>query len=157
MVETAVPGTTQAQADYVIGKHVYGNLYGIKSEIASNKDFLVGVMLEAARRTGAKIVETKAWDFSGKKKGGVSVIILVEESHLALHTWEEYGYATIDIYTCGEHTDPLQGFYYVLEKLKPTRYSAHYVVRDSRTDELIEYSLTELERSEQLGKTQPIF
>ena len=137
MVES-ISTVKTSSSEYVIGKHVYGNLYGIDREIASNKEFLEEIMVEAARQTGAKIVEVKTWDFTGKKKGGVSIIILVEESHLALHTWEEYGYATLDIYTCGDHTDPLKGFYYVVDKIKPRRYNAHYVVRDSRTEELVE-------------------
>jgi len=52
-----------------------------------------------------KLVEMKSWKFGGKK-GGVSVIALVEESHIAVHTWLEYNYATVDVYTCGEHSDP---------------------------------------------------
>lgn len=138
MVESIDRNQIFETPEYVVGKHVYGNLYGISKEITSNREYLEKTMIEAAIKTGAKIVEVKTWDFTGKKKGGVSVIILVEESHLALHTWEEYGYATLDIYTCGEHTDPLKGFYYVLDKLNPKRYNAHYVVRDSRTEELTE-------------------
>lgn len=138
MVESISTGKTNLAPDYVIGKHVYGNLYGLDKEITGNREFLERTMIEAAKRTGAKIVDVKAWDFTGKKKGGVSVIILVEESHLALHTWEEYGYATLDIYTCGDHTDPLKGFYYVVDALRPKRYNAHYVIRDSRNEELSE-------------------
>lgn len=36
---------------------------------------------------------------------GVSVMILIAESHLSIHTWPEYGYAAVDIFTCGEPFD----------------------------------------------------
>lgn len=139
MVESLLSRTGDiTPPDFVIGKHVYGNLYGISKDILNDVEFLKDTMINAAIKANAKIVETKVWDFRGRKKGGVSIIILVEESHLALHTWEEYEYATLDIYTCGSHSDPLNGFYYVLERLAPKRYNAHYVIRDSRTEELLE-------------------
>lgn len=125
--------TSASQEDYIVGKHVYGNLYGISREVALDHDFLVETMKKAAELSNATIIEVRSWVIPGKK-GGVSVIILVDESHLALHTWSEYNYATLDVYTCGEHTDPLKGFRYVVEKLKPRDYTMHYVIRDSRRE-----------------------
>ena len=121
--------------DYIVGKHVYGNLYGISREVALDHDFLVETMKKAAELSNATIIEVRSWVIPGKK-GGVSVIVLVDESHLALHTWSEYSYATLDVYTCGEHTEPLKGFQYVVERLKPKKYTMHYVVRESRTEEM---------------------
>ena len=127
--------TGETGEDYIVGKHVYGNLYGISREVALDHDFLVETMKKAAELSNATIIEVRSWVIPGKK-GGVSVIVLVDESHLALHTWSEYSYATLDVYTCGEHTEPLKGFQYVVERLRPKKYTMHYVVRDSRTEEM---------------------
>ena len=39
---------------------------------------------------------------------GLSLIYILAESHISIHTWEEHNYISIDIYTCGkvnpEHT-----------------------------------------------------
>jgi len=32
--------------------------------------------------------------------------VIIAESHLALHTWPEYGYAAVDIFTCGDSVQP---------------------------------------------------
>ena len=114
----------------IIGKHVFGNLYDINSEILNNKDFLHNIILEAVKVAKMTLVESKAWSF-GEKKGGVSVIALVEESHIALHTWSEYNYATLDVYTCGEKSDPQAAFDYVVSQLKPKRYKMFYADRSS--------------------------
>ena len=106
--------------DVIIGKHVYGNLYGIEPSMINEVEKLREVMLEAVKIAKMSLVEIKAWPFGGKK-GGVSVIALIEESHMALHTWNEYNYATLDIYTCGEDSDPKLAFEHVLSKLKPQR------------------------------------
>ena len=32
---------------------------------------------------------------------GVTGVVVVEESHLSIHTWPEHGYAALDFFTCG--------------------------------------------------------
>ncbi|MEM2512437.1 MAG: adenosylmethionine decarboxylase, partial [Ignisphaera sp.] len=93
------------QTDGIIGKHVYGNLYEVDLEIATNEGLLKKIVLEAAQLANMSVYDIKSWSFGGKK-GGVSVIALVIESHIAIHTWIEYQYATVDVYTCGEKSDP---------------------------------------------------
>ncbi len=115
--------------DAIIGKHVFGSLYNLGEERAyTDKEWLESLLLEAAKRANATPIESKSWFIPGEK-GGVSAIILVEESHLAVHTWKEYRYATVDIYTCGEHTDPWKAWEYILSSLKPAKYTVNYADR----------------------------
>jgi len=120
------------EEDKVVGKHVYGNLYEVDPEIASNEDLLKQIVLEASKLANMTIYEVKSWSFGGKK-GGVSVIALVIESHIAIHTWIEYRYATVDVYTCGEKSDPWKAFEYIVSKLKPVYYTVNYADRSSMT------------------------
>ena len=119
-----------AQTDRIIGKHVFGNLYDLDEEILTDKDFLEKIVLDAVKIAKMKLVEIKSWKFGGRK-GGVSVIALVEESHIALHTWNEYRYATLDVYTCGEQSDPQAAFEYIVSQLRPKRYQMFYADRSS--------------------------
>ncbi|MFP3064115.1 MAG: adenosylmethionine decarboxylase [Sulfolobaceae archaeon] len=116
--------------DRIIGKHVFGNLYDIDERILVDKEYLEKLVLDAVKIANMKLVEIKSWSFGGKK-GGVSVIALVEESHIALHTWNEYKYATLDVYTCGENSDPQSAFEYIVSQLKPKRYQMFYADRSS--------------------------
>lgn len=114
--------------DKIIGLHVFGNLYDLDPKIATDVDFLKRIVLDAVGIAKMTLVEQKAWSFGGKK-GGVSVICLVTESHIALHTWNEYKYATLDIYTCGEHSNPQAAFEYIVQHLKPKRHQVFYANR----------------------------
>ncbi|QGA54702.1 adenosylmethionine decarboxylase [Sulfolobus sp. E5-1-F] len=121
----------EGKEDRIIGKHVFGNLYDIDTEKLNDKEFLEKLVLEAVNIAHMKLVEIKAWSFGGKK-GGVSVIALVEESHIALHTWNEYNYATLDVYTCGEDSDPQSAFAHIVNALNPKRYQMFYADRSSQ-------------------------
>jgi S-adenosylmethionine decarboxylase len=114
----------------VVGKHVYGNLYDVDLSVAGDEARLRGVVEEAARLGNTRLWELKSWSFGGEK-GGVSVIALVLESHIAVHTWIEYRYATVDVYTCGEQSDPFKAFEHIVKALKPRFYTFNYADRSS--------------------------
>lgn len=120
----------------VVGKHVYGNLYGCDSAVLSSLKLLKRVVHDAAKEANMTLVELKGWKFGGER-GGVSVIALVVESHLALHTWPSYRYATLDIYTCGENSDPAKAFELVSRVLKPEKIVKYYADRSSISPDLV--------------------
>ncbi|ABP95800.1 MULTISPECIES: adenosylmethionine decarboxylase [Metallosphaera] len=122
--------TFQSHEDRIVGKHVFGNLYDIDPEDLNNEQLLKDLVLKAVEIAHMNLVEAKSWSFGGKK-GGVSVIALIEESHIALHTWNEYNYATLDVYTCGEDSDPQAAFKFIVEALKPRRYQVFFADRSS--------------------------
>ncbi len=110
----------------IVGKHIYGELYGVASETLFDVEKLRKIVIEAAHMANMHLVEVNSWKFIESDKEGVSVIALVLESHIAIHTWPRYNFATVDIYTCGEHSDPMTAFRYVISQLSPKRYTINY-------------------------------
>ncbi|MCS7142938.1 MAG: adenosylmethionine decarboxylase [Aigarchaeota archaeon] len=116
--------------DVIVGKHVYGNAYDCDERVLTAEADLKRVVLEAVRMAGMHLIDLKSWRFGGKK-GGISVIALICESHVAVHTWPSYRYATIDVYTCGERSDPEVAFKHICDYLKPKRLAHHLADRSS--------------------------
>ncbi len=116
------------KAKKIIGKHVYGNLYECDKEIISSEEKLLKIVKEAVKIAKMNLVDIHSWKLEGEK-GGVSVIALIKESHIAIHTWTEYNYASLDVYTCGYKSQPLKAFKYIVEQLKPKKYTLHKVKR----------------------------
>ncbi len=114
--------------DRIIGKHIWANLYGIDEKFLKSKVALRNLVLKAVKESGATLHEIHSWKFGGKK-GGVSAIAIVLESHFAIHTWKEYNYATVDIYTCGEEADPEKGFKLIIKEMKPKKIKKGFVER----------------------------
>ena len=115
----------------IVGKHVYGNLYDCDPQTLSDEEFLRQVVVEAARISKCNLYDVKSWSFGGEK-GGISVIALITESHIALHTWIEYRYATVDVYTCGNVSDPEAAFDFIVSQLKPREYTKYFSDRSSK-------------------------
>ncbi len=109
----------QKQTAYkVYGKHVYGNLVGCRNkEALTDVETLKEIVVEAARRGNMTVLDTKAW----KIGDGISIVAIILESHITVHTWPEYSFATVDVYSCGEHTDPEAAFEYIVKALAPVR------------------------------------
>jgi len=77
--------------------------------------FLENIMVTAAQKAGATVLEQYFHQFSPQ---GVSGAVIIAESHLSLHTWPEYGYAAVDIFTCGDSVNTETAADLLIEKLE---------------------------------------
>lgn len=75
------------------------------------------MMVSAAKRANAEVMELAFHRFSPQ---GVSGVVVIAESHLSIHTWPETGYAAMDFYTCGDHTNPWAACEYAAKMLGAT-------------------------------------
>ncbi|RLE50511.1 MAG: adenosylmethionine decarboxylase [Candidatus Methanomethylicota archaeon] len=130
-MESVTSSSGDSSSRRVVGKHVYGNLYDCDPTVLEREDLLREIVIEASRIANMTLWDVKSWKFGGEK-GGVSTIALVLESHVAIHTWREYKYAAVDVFTCGEQSDPEKAFDYIVSKLKPLEYTKHYADRSSK-------------------------
>jgi len=77
-------------------------------------------MVEAATKANATVISS---DFHHFSPWGVSGVVIIQESHLAIHTWPEYQYAAVDLFTCGDEVDPWLAFDNLKEALNSQTYS----------------------------------
>jgi len=125
-VSTGIRVTEKAMMPYkVFGKHVYGSLYDCDPDILSDAERLKDIAIEAAKRGNMTLLDIKYWVISP----GVSLIAIILESHITIHTWPEYRFATVDVYSCGKHTRPEEAFLYIARALRAKRYEYRVVDR----------------------------
>jgi len=93
-----------------LGKHVLAELYNCDPNVLNNAKLIEKFMVEAAVVCGATVVEKNFHMFSPY---GVSGVVIISDSHLAIHTCPEYGYAAVDLFTCGDSCDPLVAYEYL--------------------------------------------
>jgi S-adenosylmethionine decarboxylase len=79
--------------------HVLVELYGCDADLLNDIAHVEWLLNDAAVVAGATVVGRVAHQFAPQ---GVTVVVVVKESHLSLHTWPEFGYAAADFFTCGD-------------------------------------------------------
>ncbi len=98
-----------------IGEHYIVEASGCNPEIIGDIERVQHILVKAAEKANVRVW---AVSFHRFPPNGVSGVIVISESHLSIHTWPEYGYAALDIYTCGEHSKPEEAVNYILEEFK---------------------------------------
>lgn len=84
----------------VVGSQVVLDLYECETTHLDDLAWVKTTLESAARAAGATIVETVFHKFA---PWGISGVVVIAESHLAIHIWPENRYAAIDVFTCGEN------------------------------------------------------
>ncbi|MDN4072640.1 MULTISPECIES: adenosylmethionine decarboxylase [Fictibacillus] len=98
-----------------MGRHVIAELWGCNSEKLNDMRFIEETFVDAALRAGAEIREVAFHKFAPH---GVSGVVIISESHLTIHSFPEHGYASIDVYTCGDRIDPNVAADYISQALE---------------------------------------
>ncbi len=86
-----------------LGRQILVEYYECNAEVINDVDQIEEILLGATKASKASIISHNFHKFSPH---GVSGTIVIAESHVAIHTWPEYSYAAVDIFTCGETIDP---------------------------------------------------
>jgi len=87
----------------MLGRHVLADFFGVAADRLDDVDQLRACLESAARSCGLTAVAPPLLHhFDG---GGVTGVILLAESHIAVHTFPEHGYAAVDVFSCGDR-DP---------------------------------------------------
>lgn len=119
------------QKIYVGGIQIYGNLYDVDDKYIINLRFLEHILKEAVKTAGMHILKVTKQRYKIRYGNvvGVSIIALLAESHIVLHTWPEGSYVTIDIFSCGKKKGAQKACKYIISSLKPSRYELYEVNR----------------------------
>jgi len=102
-----------------LGRHLLVDLYGCDSSLLDDVEAIRHHMIQSALKAKSTIINSTFHHFS---PWGVSGVIIIAESNISVHTWPEYGYAAIDVFTCGNEGDPWKAFEYLRDAFGSKRH-----------------------------------
>ena len=88
--------------DLALGRHLTIEYYDCSAQVLADVQNMEKLFVEAAETSGATVLESS---FHAFQPQGVSGIVVICESHFAVHAWPEHDYAAVDIFTCGDQID----------------------------------------------------
>ena len=109
-----------------LGRHLLLELFDCDLDAITNVESVKGTLVEAAKRAQATIVDVVFHEFN---PFGISGVVVIAESHLSIHTWPEYRYAAVDIFSCGDVLQPEIAASYLVEQFAAERTSIVEVER----------------------------
>lgn len=92
----------ESRGAIALGRQMTVEFYDCSAEILADVRRMEEVFLEAARVSGAHVVNSNFHSFEPQ---GVSGVLVISESHFAVHAWPEHDYAAVDLFTCGAGVD----------------------------------------------------
>lgn len=111
------------------GMLVACDAWGVDFDKLNDIAELYSVMDLGARYSGANVLGDMSHKFH---PNGVTVLLLLSESHFSIHTYPEEGFAAIDCFTCGQNCDPRVALQYLLNYLQPDRVDIELINRGTK-------------------------
>ncbi|MDP5272690.1 adenosylmethionine decarboxylase [Chengkuizengella axinellae] len=108
------------------GRHVVIDTWGVDIDLLNDINFLKEHMVQAAEVCGATVLSVQEQQFDPQ---GVTILVMLSESHISIHTYPEKQFAAIDCYTCGVTVDPEKAINYLVSKLNPERVHSKKIIR----------------------------
>ncbi|MEP6941307.1 MAG: adenosylmethionine decarboxylase [Betaproteobacteria bacterium] len=115
----------------MIGSQLVLDLYECDVECLDDLEWVKATMIAAARAARATIVQTVFHKFA---PWGISGVVVIAESHLAIHTWPEKRYAAIDLFTCGSTVDMSAATALLTREFRSARPVQRYFTRGDEID-----------------------
>lgn len=109
------------------GKSVHADLWGIDPVLLDDLVFLKSLCKLTIKKSGATLVREP--QYKKFEPNGVTVLCMLEESHLSIHTYPQYSFVAIDIFTCGSHTNPNKAIEFITKILQPTKINKQEFLR----------------------------
>jgi len=99
----------------VLGVHYILDLCSCNVDLLNDSQYIMLTLREAIVQSNSTLLEEVKYEFTPQ---GITAICLLSESHISIHTWPEMEYAAVDIFTCGEHTDPKTACDFIINALQ---------------------------------------
>ncbi len=139
-----------------LGRQHLVELYGCCPEAINNVQKVRAAMIEAAQRAQASIVADVFHEFNPH---GISGVVVIAESHLAVHSWPEHGCVSIDIFTCSDRMNPELAIAYLSSAFKAKKIAVKEIDRGTKKpmDERDFEGTVVLESLAAIGKVDEFF
>lgn len=83
--------------DGTAARQLIADMYGCSSGILNDPEIIKNTARRAVEMIGAEIVEESLHRFAPV---GITYFAVITTSHFSIHTWPEFGYAAVDIFSC---------------------------------------------------------
>ncbi|MDQ7031335.1 MAG: adenosylmethionine decarboxylase [Desulfonauticus sp.] len=115
----------------ICGLHLVVELKGCPFSILNDEQLIRQAIEQASQQSMSTLLNLVSYKFHPI---GVTALGLLAESHISIHTWPEIGYAAVDIFTCGECSNPYKACDFLAKFLKADKVEVTTLPRGSNVN-----------------------
>jgi len=109
-----------------VGYHFIGELHFIKQKILLENEKIQKIFIDSLISADLTILDIFHHNY---QPFGYSAIAILKTSHVAIHTWPEHGYISVDIFICDEFSKGLKVIEFLKKNLSPVKSNFYYAER----------------------------
>ncbi|HZD60281.1 MAG TPA: adenosylmethionine decarboxylase [Anaerolineae bacterium] len=83
------------------GNHLIADVHNMSSDVLVDDKLLLQTIVNAANEAGANIINQSRYRFGHNSSPGCTAFIMLDESHVSIHTYADDGKMALDVFTCG--------------------------------------------------------
>ena len=114
----------------VLGRHLIVDMTGLSPAVLRDGDRIMRVLKDALALAGFHLIRSVEHHFV-ERGAGFTGMVLLAESHAAVHTYPEREYLALDIFACGS-IDPSRVMDALVSELGPVGVDVRTLTRTSR-------------------------
>ncbi|NNM43370.1 MAG: adenosylmethionine decarboxylase [Chlamydiae bacterium] len=124
-----------APSEYLFqGNHFFASYCDCDEKALTDNEGVAKALIEACKASGAGVLDSVKCEFAPIK--GMSMVVLLSESHASIHTYPEHNACFVDLFTCGDHCHSEPFDKVLREYLKPKRVSTQKFIRNEGVQEI---------------------
>ncbi len=122
----------EAATERAVLTHVMLELYGVESQLLNDPERIGNILAGAASAASMHpLSEPASYHYPGQ---GLTVFLPIRESHFAIHTYPEHGYASVDIVSCAVAERAERARDHIVERLGAERTESNLIFRGFLSD-----------------------
>lgn len=111
------------------GVHYLIGFFGCDPKQIDDEKFWRKVLEDGVKKSNISILEKSFFKFDPQ---GVTGFMLLEASHVSIHTWPEYGYVACDVFSCAPYNNTQKLARYLVNNIKHDKVSINEIKRGYR-------------------------
>ena len=116
-----------------LGEHFIFDLSNCNHEILMDSERAYSLFAQAVHESGLTVVDEGFYKFSPH---GFTCFLLLAESHASLHTWPEYDYCAIDLFTCAIGKDMIPLIQHLKEAFGADNFALRKIDREAEVEKI---------------------
>jgi S-adenosylmethionine decarboxylase len=126
LISTGAVAKEEPEEFQFVGRHLIASYHGCDAKALEDIQKLPKVMEEAVNASGAHLLKSVEYVF---EPNGLTMVLLLSESHASIHTYPEHNACFVDLFTCGHNCSAEKFDQALQDYLKPTKVNKEIITR----------------------------